>query len=179
MSAKVFLAGIFVLIAALAATILILLMWPNSTRGAFRAINPNVFTTGIGVYVFDDNKYSMLIWKRKFLGADNTPQEKDIVEAAQSPVLVRKDVRFFAYGIDFSQWQTVPPYMMAFCVVRDARTVNGIFPILLKPVDRDNLIYELLLPPIINNLSSGNLNHLFWAINFQNSCNEGWVFKFH
>jgi hypothetical protein len=55
------------------------------------------------------------------------------------------------------------------------RSVEGIFPIRIKLIDSRELVYELLLPPVMDNLGSGNV---LWTINFQHSCNDGWVFKF-
>jgi hypothetical protein len=64
---------------------------------------------------------------------------------------------------------------MALCTIRDMRAMEGIFPIRIKPIDSHEQIYELLLPPVIDNLGPGNV---IWTINYQYSCHEGWVFKF-
>ena len=143
-------------------------------------INPDVFTDGMGIYLFNDGKYNMLVWKKKIVGGPgNTLERKDIVEASQQAVLVNPGARFFAYGLDFSKWPAVPPYVMAFCIVRDEKTIDGIYPIRMKLVDQPGgPIYELLLPPVIDNLRSGAMSSLFWVVNFQYSCNDGWVFKF-
>lgn len=154
----------------------------STLDGGFRrnSVNPDVFTDGIGIYLFNDGKYNMLVWKKKIVGGSGqVPEQRDILEASQQAVLVGPGVRFFAYGMDFSKWPAVPPYVMAFCIVRDERTIDGIYPIRLKLVDQTRgPIYELLLPPVIDNLRSGALNSLFWVVNFQYSCNDGWVFKF-
>src|SRR5262249_21056512 len=142
-------------------------------------IDAAVFTEGMGVYLFNDGKYSLLIWKKKIVAPPAPPEEKDLLDAMRQASVVKKNVRFFTYGMDFSTWPVVPPYLMAFCIVRDAKTIDGIYPIRMRPVEQPRgFIYELLLPPIIEDLSSGGLRHLFWAINFQYSCNDGWVFRF-
>lgn len=182
-------AGIVALaiIAAATSLLLLLIFWPYNPGGiwphnpltnttAAGGINPDVFKNGIGIYVFNDNQYSMLFWKKKLIGPNGTVEEKDILEASRQAVPVKKGVRFFAYGMDISKWQLVPPYAMAFCVARDTKTIEGIFPIRIKPLDQNT--YELLLPALIDNLASGAMSNLFWTINFQYSCNDGWVFKF-
>jgi hypothetical protein len=133
------------------------------------------FSDGIGIYFLNDGKYNFLYWKKKLLAPGGTADEKDIVEAAKAAIPVKKGVRFFSYGIDFSKWTAVPPYVMALCTIRDMRSVEGIFPIRIKLIDSRELVYELLLPPAMDNLGSGNV---LWTINFQHSCNDGWVFKF-
>lgn len=144
------------------------------------AINPNVFADGIGIYVLHGGKYNLLVWKKKIVSAPGAvPEPRDIAEAAQQALVVDPGVRFFAYGLDFSKWQAVPPYEMAFCILRDERTVDGIYPVRLKPLDSTAApVYELLLPTVIDNLKSGALPHLFWVLNFQYSCNDGWTFRF-
>jgi hypothetical protein len=136
------------------------------------------FPDGIGVYYLNDGKYNFLIWKKKLLTPQNAPAEGDIAAAAEQAIPVKKGVRFYSYGLDFSKMGLIPPYAMGFCVVRDVRTIEGIFPVRIKPMDSPGYIYELVLPPLIDDLSSGKMKHLFWAINYQYSCNEGWVFKF-
>ena len=101
--------------------------------------------------------------------------ERDIAEAAKAAIPVKKGVRFFSYGLDISKWMAIPPYVMALCTIRDMRSIEGVFPIRIKLIDSQELIYELLLPPVLDNLGPGNV---LWTINFQYSCNDGWVFKF-
>jgi len=143
-------------------------------------INPDVFANGLGIYVFNEGKYDLLVWRKKIVAGPNTPPDpKDIAEASRDAMIVSPGVRFFAYGLDIATWPVVPPYDMAFCVVRDERTIDGIYPIRLKPIDRAREpIYELLLPTIVENLTSGALPSLFWVLNYQYSCNDGWTFKF-
>ncbi len=136
------------------------------------------FSDGIGFYYFNDGKYNFLIWKKNLLTPENAPSESDIAAAAAQAIGVKKGVRFYSYGIDFSKLGVVPPYAMGFCIVRDVKTIEGIFPIRIKPVDGPGYIYEFVPPPLIDDLSSGKVKHLFWAINDQYSCKEGWVFKF-
>jgi hypothetical protein len=132
------------------------------------------FTDGNGIYVFNEGKYGLLIWKKKLFTPGAAPQESDIAAAAQSAIPVKKGVRFFSYGLDFSKWQVVPPYAMAFCIIRDPHTIDGVYPIRIKLVDKIEPIYELLPPQLIDTLSPGTL----WVINYQYSCTDGWVFKF-
>ena len=132
------------------------------------------FADGNGIYYFNDGKYNFLIWKKKLFAPGATPEEKDIAEATRSAIPVKKGVRFFSFGLDFSKWPVVPPYAMAFCIIRDVRTVEGAFPIRIKLIERTEPIYELVPPPLIDALSPGNV----FAINYQYSCNDGWVFKF-
>ena len=132
------------------------------------------FSDGIGIYVLDDGKYQFLYWRKKLYSPGTAADEKDIAEAAQTAIPVKRGVRFFSYGLDISTWPGVPPYVMAFCTIRDMRVIEGVFPIRIKPFDRKELIYELLLPPVADNLRSGSL----WTLNFQYSCQEGWVFRF-
>lgn len=170
-----------VFVVAGAATMLLFSMRPNllQTAEAKNGIDPKVFSDGLGIYVLNDGKYSMLVWRKRLVGSAGAPEEKDIMEASQQAMSVKKDVRFFAYGIDISKWPVVPPYLMAFCVVRDPRTVEGVFPIRIKKLDQnDGPIYELVLPEIVENLASGAFKTLFWTINFQYSCNDGWPFRF-
>lgn len=142
-------------------------------------IGPKDFSEGIGVYYFDEGKYNFLIWRKNLLTPQNAPAESDIAAAADQAIAVKKGVRFYTFGLDFSQMGLIPPYAMGFCVVRDVRTIEGIFPVRIKPVGGPGYVYELVLPPLIDDLSSGKIKHLFWAINYHYSCNEGWVFKFH
>jgi hypothetical protein len=151
---------------------LLVFLWPYTPR-----FSGTVFKDGIGIYLFNNNQYSILVWKKKLIGPRGV-EEKDIMEASQQATVVQKGVRFFSYGLDISRWPVVPPYLMAFCIARDAKTIDGIFPIRIKPVDQIQNIYELILPPQIDNLAAGTMSNLFWTINFQNSCNDGWVFKF-
>jgi hypothetical protein len=162
------------IILAVAAT-LIFLFWPRGF-GTAAGINPELFKDGIGVYMFNNNQYNLLTWRKRLINPRGEVEEKDIVEAAKTVIPVQKSVRFYSYGIDYSKSLVVPPYIMAFCVVRDPKTVDGIFPIRIKPLNPNN--YELLLPPIAQQLASGSVKYLFWTINFQYSCNEGWTFKF-
>jgi hypothetical protein len=141
-------------------------------------IGPKDFPDGIGVYYFNEGKYNFLTWKKNLLTSQNAPAERDIAAAVEQAIPVKKGVRFYTYGLDFSKMGLIPPYAMALCVVRDANTIEGIFPIRIKPVDNPGYIYELVLPPLIDDLSSGKIKHLFWAINYQYSCADGWVFKF-
>ncbi len=141
-------------------------------------VGPKDFSDGIGIYYFNDGKYNFLIWKKKLFAPEAAPVERDIAVAAEQAIRVKKGVRFYSYGLDFSKLGLIPPYAMGFCVARDAKTIEGIFPIRIKPVDSQGQIYELVPPPLIDDLSSGRVKHLFWAINYQYSCNDGWVFKF-
>jgi hypothetical protein len=169
-------AACLALVAAGLVTTLIILFWPRGYQTASASINPEVFKDGIGIYLFNKNQYSLLTWKKRLINQRSEVEEKDIVEATKSVIVVQKDVRFISYGIDYSKSTVVPPYIMAFCVVRDVKTVDGIFPIRIKPLNPNN--YELLLPPIAEQLAAGSVKYLLWAINFQYSCNEGWAFKF-
>jgi len=114
-------------------------------------------------------------WKKTLIGPRGV-EEKDVMEAYQQAAIVKKGVRFFSYGMDISKWPVVPPYSMAFCIARDMKTIDGIFPIRIKPIDQTT--YELIMPPQLDNMASGSLKYLFWAINFQYSCTDGWVFRF-
>jgi hypothetical protein len=170
--------GVLAMIVAVAILLLIIL-WPQNFRPSVTAaggIDPGVFKDGMGIYVFNNNQYRILVWKKKLIGPNGAMEEKDILEASRQAIPVNKGVRFFAYGMDISKWPVVPPYSMAFCVARDAKTIEGIFPIRIKPLDQNT--YELIMPPQIDNLASGAMSNLFWFVNFQYSCNEGWVFKF-
>jgi hypothetical protein len=133
------------------------------------------FADGIGIYYLNEGKYNLLIWKKKLFAPGAAPEEKDIAEAVRSAIPVKKGVRFFSFGLDISKLPVVPPYAMAFCIIPDVRTVEGVFPIRIKLIERTEPIYELLPPPLIDTLSPGNV---LWAINYQYSCNDGWVFKF-
>jgi hypothetical protein len=170
---RIIVAAIALVVAGLATT-LIILFWPKSWGSA--GINSEAFKDGIGIYMLNNNQYSLLTWKKRLINPRGEVEEKDIVEASKTAIPVQKTVRFFSYGIDYSKSLVVPPYIMAFCVVRDAKTVDGIFPIRIKPLNPNN--YELLLPPIAEQLASGSAKYLFWTLNFQYSCNEGWTFKF-
>ena len=108
------------------------------------------FADGNGIYYYNDGKYNFLYWKKKLFTSGAAPQEKDIAEAAQSAIPVKKGVRFFSYGLEISTWPGVPPYAMALCVVRDARTIEGGFPIRIKLVERTEPIYELVPPPLLD-----------------------------
>src|SRR5262249_47808373 len=121
---------------------------------------------------YEDGKYNFLFWKKKLFTPGQPPDEKEILDAAQSAIPVKKGVRFFSYGIDLST--VVPPYAMAFCIVRDPRTVEGAFPIRIKLINRQEPIYELVPPGLLNALGPGSV----WALNYQYACSEGWVFKF-
>src|SRR5438874_1704932 len=142
------------------------------------SVGANDFSDGIGIYYFNDGKYNFLIWKKKLLTPEAAPSERDIAAAAEQAIRVQKGVRFYSYGLDFSKLGLIPPYAMGFCVARDVKTIEGIFPIRIKPINSHGYIYELVPPPLIDDLSSGKYKYLFWAINYQYSCNEGWVFKF-
>ena len=133
------------------------------------------FSDGLGIYFLNDGKYNFLYWKKKLFTPGVTADEKDIAEAAKAAIPVKRGVRFFSYGMDISRWAAVPPYVMAFCIIRDMRSIEGIHPIRMKLIDREELIYELLLPPVIEDLGSGNV---LWTVNYQYSCADGWVFKF-
>jgi hypothetical protein len=170
---RIIIAGITLLVAGIAATVVIL-FWPKGWGSA--SINPEVFKDGIGIYMLNNNQYSLLTWKKRLINPRGEVEEKDIVDATKTAIPVHKTVRFFSYGIDYSKSLVVPPYIMAFCVVRDTKSVDGIFPIRIKPLSPNN--YELLLPPIAEQLAAGSAKALLWAINFQYSCNEGWTFKF-
>ena len=170
---RIIVASIALLVAGIAAT-LVILFWPKGWGSA--GINPEVFKDGIGIYMFNNNQYSLLTWKKRLVNPRGEVEEKDIVDATKTAISVHKNVRFYSYGIDYSKSLVVPPYVMAFCVVRDVKTVDGVFPIRIKPLNPNN--YELLLPPIAEQLASGSAKALLWAINFQYSCSDGWTFKF-
>jgi hypothetical protein len=138
------------------------------------SVSAKDFSDGIGIYALSDGKYQFLYWRKKLFNPGAAADEKDIAEAAQAAIPVKKGVRFFSYGLDVSKWPVVPPYAMALCTIRDMQVIEGVFPIRIKPVDGRELIYELLLPPVVDSLGSNAL----WAINFQYSCQEGWVFRF-
>jgi hypothetical protein len=176
---RIIVGSVVLAIIAAATSFLLILLWPQNFRPSATAagvIDPGVFKDGMGIYAFNNNQYHILVWKKKLIGPNGEVEEKDILEASRQAAPVNKGVRFFAYGMDISKWPVVPPYSMAFCVARDAKTIEGIFPIRIKPLDQNT--YELILPPLIDNLASGAMSNLFWAINFQYSCNDGWVFKF-
>jgi hypothetical protein len=142
-------------------------------------VQPKDFTEGIGIYYFNDGKYNFLIWKKKLLTSEAAPpEEKDMLAAAEQAIRVKKGVRFYTYGLDFSKLGLIPPYAMALCIARDVKTIEGIFPVRIKPVEGLGQIYEIVLPPLIDDLSAGKIQYLFWAINYQYSCNDAWVFKF-
>jgi hypothetical protein len=141
-------------------------------------VGPKDFPDGIGFYYFNDGKYNFLIWKKNLLTPENAPSERDIAAAAAQAIGVKKGVRFYSYGIDFSKLGVVRPYAMGFCIAAPVQMSEGIFSIRIKPVDGPGYIYELVPPPLIDDLSSGKVKHLFWAINDQYSCKEGWVLKF-
>jgi hypothetical protein len=132
------------------------------------------FSDGLGIYALSDGKYQFLYWRKKLFNPGAAADEKDIADAAQAAIPVKKGVRFFSYGLDVSKWTVVPPYAMALCTIRDMRLIEGVFPIRIKPIDGKELIYELLLPPVVDSLGPNAL----WTINFQYSCQEGWVFRF-
>jgi hypothetical protein len=164
------------------ATVMFLLFGGTLQRGSQAARSeglpvgsPKDFSDGLGIYFLNDGKYNFLYWKKKLFAPGTVPSEQDIAEAAKSAIPVKKDVRFYSYGLDISRWALVPPYLMAFCVIRDMRAIEGIHPIRIKLIDKEDLIYELLLPPVISELSAGNT---LWTINYQYSCNDGWVFRF-
>ena len=159
--------------------------WPQTTRvsipgsGLPTSASADDFPDGIGIYFFNDGKYNFLTWRSKLYAPGRVPEEKAMLETSQRAARVKKEVRFFSYGIDISAWPGVPPYLMAFCIVRDAKTIDGIYPIRIRPIDRNRgPIYELLLPPIAETLRSENSDYLFWAVNFQYSCTDGWTFRF-
>ncbi|HEY7299488.1 MAG TPA: hypothetical protein VH684_16400 [Xanthobacteraceae bacterium] len=133
------------------------------------------FSDGLGIYYLNDGKYNYLYWKKKLFTPGAGADPNDIAEAGKAAIPVKKGVRFFTYGLDISRWEAVPPYVMAFCVIREMQSIEGIHPIRIKPVDRGELIYELLLPPVIDTLGPGTA---LWTINYQYSCQDGWVFKF-
>ena len=171
---KIITAGVAALVAGIATTLIIVFLAKGYM--AFEWINPVVFKDGIGIYMFNDKQYSLLTWKKRLINSRGEVEEKDIIEASKTAIPVQKTVRFFSYGIDYSKSLIVPPYIMAFCVVPDVKTVAGVFPIRIKPLNPYN--YELLLPPIAEQLAAGSAKYLLWAINFQYSCDEGWTFKF-
>jgi hypothetical protein len=171
---KIIIAGMAALVASIA-TALIIVFWAKGNL-ASDGIDPGVFKDGIGIYMFNNQQYNLLTWKKRLIDPHGEVEEKDIIEASKTVIPVQKTVRFFSYGIDYSKSLNVPPYIMAFCIVRDVKTVDGIFPIRIKPLNPNN--YELLLPPIAEQLAAGSAKYLLWAINFQYACNEGWTFKF-
>ena len=132
------------------------------------------FTEGNGIYFWNDGKYTILFWKKKLITPGQPPDEREINEAVQSATQVKKGVRFFSYGLERSKWPMVPPYAMSFCIIRDPRTIEGVFPIRIKLVDKEVPIYELVPPQLFASLTPA----VPWAINYQYGCNEGWVFKF-
>jgi hypothetical protein len=142
----------------------IYLKWPWKVgmsapiTGLSVAVSPKDFPDGPGIYFFNDGKYNFLTWRSKLYTPGAIPDEKAMLELSQRAIRVRKDVRFFSYGMDISTWPGVPPYLMAFCIVRDFKTIDGVYPIRIKPVDRKQIpIYEL-------GLRSGSLNYLFWNL---------------
>ena len=171
---RIIIACMAALVASIVTT-LIIVFWPKGYV-ASAGIDPEVFKDGIGIYMFNNKQYNLLTWKKRLINPRGEVEEKDIIEASKTVIPVQKTVRFFSYGIDYSKSLIVPPYIMAFCIVRDVKTVDGIFPIRIKPLNLNN--YELLLPPIAEQLAAGSAKYLLWAINFQYSCNEGWTFKF-
>jgi hypothetical protein len=96
-----------------------LLLGPENRKpGRDSVINPDAFADGIGIYLFNDNKYNLLVWKKKIVAAPGTaPDPKDIAEASREAIAVGSGVRFFTYGLDVATWPVVPPYDMAFCIV--------------------------------------------------------------
>jgi hypothetical protein len=178
--------SVVVVLVVLALVAVGVMIWQSSTTIAPKAahsdnlatVGPKDFSDGIGFYYSNDGKYNFLIWKKNLFTPPNAPSERDIAVAAAQAIGVKKGVRFYSYGIDFSKLGVVPPYALGFCIVEDVKTIEGIFPIRIKPVDSPGYIYELVPPPLIDDLSSGKVKHLFWVINDQYSCKEGWVFKF-
>jgi hypothetical protein len=146
---RIIVAGIALVVAGIATTAIIL-FWPKGWGSA--GINPESFKDGIGIYMLNNNQYSLLTWKKRLINPRG--EEKDIVDAAKTAIPVHKTVRFFSYGIDYSKSLVVPPYIMAFCVVRDVKTVDGIFPIRIKPLNPNN--YELLLRAACSRLGQGS-----------------------
>jgi hypothetical protein len=75
-----------------------------------------VFADGLGIYMFNDGKYNLLVWKKKIVSAAGAvPDPKDIAEASREALIVGPGVRFFTYGLNVATWPVVSPYSMAFC----------------------------------------------------------------
>ena len=164
------------------ATVMFLLVGGTLQRGLQAARSeglpvgsPKDFSDGVGIYFLNDGKYNFLYWKKKLFTPGAAADEKDIAEAAKAAIPVKRGVRFFSYGMDISRWAAVPPYVMAFCIIRDMKSIEGIHPIRMKLIDREESIYELVLPPVIEDFGAGNV---LWTVNYQYSCADGWVFKF-
>ena len=127
----VMIVGLALLLAGAATAFAVLGLDTWGTRGA--SINPEAFADGLGIYMFNEGKYNLLVWKKKIVAAPGeVPAPKDIAEAARDAIVVSPSVRFFTYGLDVATWPVVPPYSMAFCIVRDEKTIDGIYPMRLK-----------------------------------------------
>jgi hypothetical protein len=82
----------------------ILLLWLGLIRSppASTSSGPDAqaFADGMGIYLLNDGKYSLLIWKKKLVGPPAPPEERDLVEAMQQASVIKKNAQFFAYGMD-------------------------------------------------------------------------------
>jgi hypothetical protein len=52
-------------------------------------VSPESFKDGIGIYIFNNNQYNMLIWKKTLIGP-RCVEEKDVMEAYQQAAIVKK-----------------------------------------------------------------------------------------
>jgi len=77
-------------------------------------VGPKDFSDGIGIYYFNDGKYNFLIWKKKLFAPEAAPVERDIAVAAEQAIRVKKGVRFYSYGLDFSKLGLIPLTPWAF-----------------------------------------------------------------
>jgi hypothetical protein len=115
----------------------------------------------------------------------------DVSELKAQIHRVKKDVKFYSYGPDFSRLES-----LAFCYISQDQkcerlkavfsansntcySPNGPRPIRLYPIRSSGApIHELVIPRLADDFASGNTPHAMWLINTEFNCNNGWLFQF-
>jgi hypothetical protein len=177
---------------ALIATLVLLLSAAHAA-----AQSAKDFTDGLGYYVFHGGKYQVLVWMTNLGTAFVNALAENPGQAASIGSPVKRDARILSFGLDISRavGLTPPHFTLGYCYFTpgaDKRTadkiLHGTFPIRVKMINapsgifasRDDQlpIYELLLPDFTKDQNFGKPGPLLWALNLQNNCERGWLFRY-
>jgi hypothetical protein len=155
------------------------------------------FTDGLGYYVFHGGKYQILVWMTNLGTAFVNALAENPGQGANIGSPVKRDARIFSYGLDISRAiGLAPPHFgLGYCYFTPGaekktadQILHGSFPVRVKMINAasgffatkdDQLpIYEMVLPDFTKDPNFAKPGPVLWALNLQNNCERGWLFRY-
>jgi hypothetical protein len=158
------------------------ILFLGSTTQVSRFDYRMITAVGISPYLSGVNLQKAFAALKRSFDVD-VPQKIGTVEFSElqkKSHKVKKDVRLFAYGLDFTRLGPDPPAdNFAFCYISSNGDPVGPSPVRLYPIAINGLpIYELVVPNLVSEFANGRTQHAMWFINTSYDCTHGWLFQF-